>query len=41
MGWRAGRDPLESIRTWRPEGARVVLAGDRFYDGNYPAKCHS
>lgn len=31
IGWRIQRDLLETVRPWLPEGARVLLAGDRFY----------
>lgn len=31
IGWRVQRDLLEAVRPWLPEGARVLLAGDRFY----------
>ena len=31
VGWRVQHELLESIRPWLPEGARVLLTGDRFY----------
>lgn len=31
IGWRVQRELLETVRPWLPEGARVLLAGDRFY----------
>ena len=31
IGWRVQHDLLETVCPWLPEGARVLLAGDRFY----------
>lgn len=31
IGWRVQHELLEAVRPWFPEGARVLLAGDRFY----------
>ena len=31
IGWRVQHELLEAVRPWLPEGARVLLAGDRFY----------
>lgn len=31
IGWRIQRELLETVRSWLPEGACVLLAGDRFY----------
>jgi len=31
IGWRVQNELLETVRHWLPEGARVLLSGDRFY----------
>tara|TARA_B100001173_G_scaffold304990_1_gene309790 strand:- start:19 stop:1113 length:1095 start_codon:yes stop_codon:yes gene_type:complete len=31
IGWRVQHELLEAVRPWLPEGAHVLLAGDRFY----------
>ena len=31
IGWHVQRDLLDTVRPWLPDGARVLLAGDRFY----------
>ena len=31
IGWRVQHDLLETVQPWLPEGARVLLSGDRFY----------
>lgn len=31
IGWSVQRDLLESIRSWLPRGAHILMTGDRFY----------